>query len=95
VAVRGELNTLLGIDSTPLAWTLARWPDSYPQADVGHLQHVAEIEASLPNGLYVTGSAYRGLGVPDCIAQGRDSACLAVEQRRFVPAGSMKEKNAV
>ncbi len=70
-AIRSELNALLGIGAEPLAWVAHRWPDSYPQAAVGHLDHVAAIERSLPPGFYVTGSAYRGLGVPDCVAQGR------------------------
>lgn len=70
-AVRGELNALLGISATPLATALARWPNSYPLADVGHLERIAEIEAALPRALAITGSACRGLGVPDCVAQGR------------------------
>jgi oxygen-dependent protoporphyrinogen oxidase len=81
-AVRGELRALLGIAAEPLAWVAHRWPDSYPQAAVGHLDHVAAIERSLPAGLYVTGSAYRGLGVPDCVAQGRATGRLAAEYVR-------------
>lgn len=73
-AVRGELAALLGIHAQPLEMRVARWPNSYPQADVGHLELVARIEHALPAGIAVTGSAYRGLGVPDCVAQGRNSA---------------------
>jgi oxygen-dependent protoporphyrinogen oxidase len=72
--VQAELAELLQIRSEPLDYRLARWPDSYPQADVGHLARVAEIERRLPAPFYVTGSAYRGLAVPDCIQQGRDTA---------------------
>ncbi len=72
--VQQELAELLNIQAEPLDYRLARWPDSYPQADVGHLTRVAEIERLLPAPLYVTGSAYRGLAVPDCIQQGRDCA---------------------
>lgn len=72
--VQEELADLLNIRAEPLDYRLARWPDSYPQADVGHLARVAEIERLLPAPLYVTGSAYRGLAVPDCIQQGRDTA---------------------
>ncbi len=72
--VQAELADLLAIRAEPLGYRLARWPDSYPQADVGHLARVAEIERLLPAPLYVTGSAYRGLAVPDCIQQGRDTA---------------------
>ena len=50
-----------------------------PQADVGHLGRVAEIEAQLPESIFVTGSSYRGIGVPDCVRQGRETAKLALE----------------
>jgi oxygen-dependent protoporphyrinogen oxidase len=79
-AVQGELRMLLGIRAKPIEWTIQRWPNTYPQADVGHLERVAEIEAGLPAGLYVTGGAYRGLGVPDCVGQGRATARAVVER---------------
>ena len=73
-AVRSELRELLGITAEPIGYRLARWPNSYPQAGVGHLSLVAAIEAALPAGLFVTGSSYRGLAVPDCVRQGREAA---------------------
>jgi oxygen-dependent protoporphyrinogen oxidase len=72
--VRGELAQFLGIKAEPLFHRIYRWRRSNPQYDVGHLQRVAGIEAALPPGLYVTGSAYRGVGIPDCIKQGQDTA---------------------
>lgn len=72
--VRGELADLLNITAVPLDYRIARWPRSYPQADVGHLDLVAAIEQALPHPFYVTGSSYRGLAVPDCIAQARETA---------------------
>jgi protoporphyrinogen/coproporphyrinogen III oxidase len=72
--VQEELADLLQIKADPLDYRAARWPGSYPQADVGHLARVAEIERTLPASFYVTGGAYRGLAVPDCIQQGRDTA---------------------
>lgn len=78
--VQEELADLLQIKADPLDYRLARWPDSYPQADVGHLARVTEIERLLPAPFYVTGSAYRGLAVPDCIQQARDMARMAWER---------------
>ncbi len=72
--VRGELAQFLGIKAEPLFHRIYRWRRSNPQYDVGHLERVAGIEAALPPGLYVTGSAYRGVGIPDCIKQGQDTA---------------------
>ena len=72
--VRAEFKALLGITAAPLKAIPFRWARSFPQADVGHLDLVDEIEKYLPNGIYLAGSSYRGVGVPDCIRQGRDAA---------------------
>jgi oxygen-dependent protoporphyrinogen oxidase len=72
--VRSELAQLLGIRAEPLFHRIYRWRRSNPQYDVGHLQRVAAIEADLPPGLYVTGSPYRGVGIPDCVKQGQETA---------------------
>lgn len=74
--VREELRCIMGIDADPVLARLHRWQDANPQYDVGHLERVAEIErlaGELP-GLYITGSAFRGVGIPDCIAQGENVA---------------------
>ncbi|MCA9934130.1 MAG: protoporphyrinogen oxidase [Ardenticatenaceae bacterium] len=78
--VQTELAALLNITAEPLDYRVARWPDSYPQAAVGHLQHVAEIEKVLERPFFVTGSSYRGLAVPDCIKQARETAVLVSNQ---------------
>ena len=73
---RSELKTLLGINATPVMHRLFRWRNATPQYDVGHLQHVDAIEAALPAGIYVTGSPYRGIGIPDCVHQAQQTAEL-------------------
>ncbi len=87
-AAQGELRMLLGITAQPIGWTIQRWPNAYPQADVGHLERVAEIEDGLPAGLHVTGGAYRGLGVPDCVGQGRATALEALTRLRKLPTAA-------
>ncbi len=76
--VMAELKSLLDLQAKPLGYAIQRWPASYPQADVGHLGRVDRMERGLPAGLAVTGSSYRGLGVPDCVEQGRDTAAAVV-----------------
>ncbi len=73
-ALHAELVDLFGVTADPLDIVSFRWPGGYPQADVGHLDRVDAVEASLPATVTVAGSAYRGVGVPDCIRQGRDAA---------------------
>ena len=71
---RNELNALLGIDATPVFHRIFRWHNATPQYDVGHLQRVDAIEAALPKGIMVTGSPYRGIGIPDCVHQAQQTA---------------------
>jgi protoporphyrinogen/coproporphyrinogen III oxidase len=78
--VREEVAALLGIQAPPLFQRVYRWSDGYPQYEVGHLARVSAIEAALPAGLSVTGSAYRGIGVPDCIRQGQEAAQRAITE---------------
>lgn len=82
--VRSELKTIMGVEAEPLFHRIYRWPQSTPQYDVGHLDRVAEIEAHLPDGLFVTGSPYRGVGMPDCVKQGKATA-EAITQPQIKP----------
>jgi oxygen-dependent protoporphyrinogen oxidase len=72
--VRDQLRELMGIESAPLFHRLYRWQRSNAQYDVGHLDRIAQLEQALPPGLYLTGSAYRGVGIPDCIKQSQETA---------------------
>lgn len=69
---RRDLADVLGIDAAPALARVYRWPRAGAQHLVGHLDRVAEIERRLaPRGIFVTGSAFRATGIPDCIADGR------------------------
>lgn len=72
--VRSELEDIMGLDAEPLFHLIHRWQASNPQYDVGHLERIANIEAALPPTIHVTGSPYRGVGVPDCVKQGMETA---------------------
>ncbi|MGH9458613.1 MAG: protoporphyrinogen oxidase [Thermoanaerobaculia bacterium] len=68
---REELRDLMGIDAEPLFARVFRWGKSMPQYLVGHQELLAAIDARLAGlpGVFVTGSAYRGVGLPDCIRE--------------------------
>lgn len=76
---RDELTQLLGIRGDPLFARLYRWTRQSPQYDVGHLQRVDAIEQRLTAqpGLFLAGSGLRAIGIPDCIANGREIAARA------------------
>jgi oxygen-dependent protoporphyrinogen oxidase len=75
-AIEADLARLMNFSAAPLAVVHHRWPDSMPQYTVGHVGRVAELErrmAQIP-GVYVAGNAYHGIGIPDCVKSGRDTA---------------------
>lgn len=71
-----ELQEAIGVSAPPVAHRVSRWPGSFPQYDVGHLQRVERIEAAVAAepGLAVAGAALRGVGIPACIGSGRQAA---------------------
>ena len=71
---RSELRDLLGINAPPTLTRIYRWRNAQPQYDVGHLDRVEQIETALPESFYVAGSFYRGVGIPDCVRQGKEAA---------------------
>jgi oxygen-dependent protoporphyrinogen oxidase len=77
--VRHDLRAMLKIEVPPLFAHVYRWRDGYPQYELGHLARVEAVEAALPPGVLVTGSPYRGVGVPDCVRQGKAAAERAAE----------------
>lgn len=84
-AVRQELRALLGVAAEPVAYRAFRWAGDFPLADVGHLDRVAALEAQLPPGVHLAGNAYRGVGVPDCVRQGRAAAARVITQAKVQP----------
>jgi protoporphyrinogen/coproporphyrinogen III oxidase len=84
VAVCRHLAALLALPDRPSAWSVVRWPRSMPQYEVGHLERVAELEAALPPGIFVTGNAYGGVGVADTV---RVAADVAGRVREHVTGG--------
>lgn len=73
---REELADLLSARGAPVITDIARWPRSMPQYYVGHLARVNRIEqlaAEHPN-FALAGNAYRGVGIPQCIASGQAAA---------------------
>jgi oxygen-dependent protoporphyrinogen oxidase len=73
---RRELHNTAGVSQTPLFAKAYRWRESMPQYVLGHGERVRLIQScvrALP-GLHLAGTAYRGVGIPDCIRSGRSAA---------------------
>ena len=79
---REALTEILDVNGDPVfPPRIYRWTRQSPQFEVGHLQRIAAIEASLASvpGLFVSGSGFRAIGIPDCIQDGRDTAARAAQ----------------
>ena len=70
----------MGIAKEPLFHRIYRWDRANAQYDVEHLKRVEAVERALPPGVWVTGSPYRGVGLPDCVHQGQTTAIQVVER---------------
>jgi oxygen-dependent protoporphyrinogen oxidase len=83
-----ELREVLGITAPPHLQRLFRWPQGMPQYTLGHVARVKTIDQHIRAcpGLYVAGSAYRGVGIPDCITSGEQAADKALTFLQLGPA---------
>jgi oxygen-dependent protoporphyrinogen oxidase len=75
------LTPMLGISGEPILARVYRWERASAQHEVGHAARLGAIEQTLARrpGLFVTGSGFRGVGIPDCVADGRATARKAVQ----------------
>ena len=78
--VREELRDIMGVEGDPLLTKIYRWEKSMPQYLVGHLEKVAQIEerTNLQPGLFLTGCAYKGIGISDSVHDAEITAEKAV-----------------
>jgi protoporphyrinogen/coproporphyrinogen III oxidase len=75
-AVHADLARMAGIAGSPAFSRVARWAEAMPRYTIGHLGRVAALDEAmraLPE-VAVVGAAVRGVGVPDCVDQGRAAA---------------------
>lgn len=70
--VKDELREIMGVNGEPILSRIYRWEKSMPQYLVGHLEKVEKIEkrVSLLPGLFLTGCAYKGIGLSDIVHEG-------------------------
>jgi oxygen-dependent protoporphyrinogen oxidase len=74
--VRDELRQIIGITADPQFSRIYRWKGAMAQYTVGHLERLQRIEKRLRQlpGLALAGNGYHGIGVPDCVRSGSESA---------------------
>jgi len=98
-----EVRAITGIGGTGIGGTgdsgtgvapgrtlVSRWPDAFPQYRVHHLLRVTGIESAVRRlpALAVAGAAYRGVGIPACVASGRNAARTVLDALHALPGGA-------
>lgn len=69
--VTSDLDSILGLSGDATKVKLYRWQNGIPQFKIGHAKIMAAIEQHLQEhpGLHLTGNAYYGIGLNDCVKQ--------------------------
>ena len=91
-AVCRHVAALVELPPAPEAWKVVRWPKAMPQYEVGHLERLARIEGSLPPGVFLAGSGYRGVGLPDCVRSGNETAGRVLAHLAGLPAKDAEQE---
>ena len=86
--VAAEMNEMMRASASPQEVRMERWPDALPIYAPGHQRRVGTALENLPEGLELAGAAYRGFGIPDCIATGEEAARRLVERLSAYPSRS-------
>jgi protoporphyrinogen/coproporphyrinogen III oxidase len=76
-----DMGEVLGAAGAPLLRRVNRWIRAGAQYNVGHDSRAARMDAHRRRtpGLFIVGSAFRTIGIPDCVADGRAAALAAVD----------------
>lgn len=74
--VMNDLKKVIDISGEPEFNVISRWKEAMPQYKVGHKEWVQEVKEILETNyprVYATGSNYDGVGIGDCIRQGKET----------------------
>jgi protoporphyrinogen/coproporphyrinogen III oxidase len=85
---RRDVGRVLGIVGAPVLERVVRMAASMPRYTVGHLARVAAAEAACAEwpAIVLAGAPYHGVGLPDCVSQGRAAAGSVLARLGSVPA---------
>ncbi|WP_027084643.1 protoporphyrinogen oxidase [Cohnella panacarvi] len=75
--VRADLKETMGITAEPEFVEISRCLRSMPQYPVGHRERLARLNERLKllkPGIWLCGAGYEGVGIPDCVQQGKTAA---------------------
>lgn len=89
--LRAEVEPVLGLGGEPELVRVYRHPRAIPQYELGHAARLEAIEARLAGlpGLHLAGSSYRGVSLPDVVADGLRAAGRIAAELGVGPAAEV------
>lgn len=75
--VRAELSRIIPLQAEAKFSLVTRYPQLMPQYTVGHQERITDVKQAVRKqlpGVFLAGSSYDGVGVPDCIRQAEEAA---------------------
>ncbi|MFC3883727.1 protoporphyrinogen oxidase [Bacillus songklensis] len=84
--VMDDLDRIMDIAMKPEFSIVSRWKHAMPQYTVGHKERLESINKHLKSelpGLFLSGSSYEGLGLPDCIDQAEAAVKKVIQYCRM------------
>ncbi|MBP1934295.1 protoporphyrinogen oxidase [Ammoniphilus resinae] len=73
----GDLSSAMGIHAEPVVSEVTKWTDQMPNYLITHPQSVKALERKMElnyPGIFLAGCSYYGVGIPDCMENGINSA---------------------
>jgi oxygen-dependent protoporphyrinogen oxidase len=82
--VRRELREILRLNAEPQLVRVFKWRNAMAQYEVGHQLRIARLEMHVQklSGLQLSGNAYQGIGIPDCVRIGRSATDAIIRRMR-------------
>lgn len=84
-AVRRDIRETMGITAEPEFAEITRLNRSMPQYPVGHVGNMEALRKRMARelpGVWATGAAFDGVGLPDCIRQGKEAASILLSMKK-------------
>jgi len=83
--LHSEVIEALRLRGGPVESVVTRWPNAFPQYDVGHLGRVDAAERALARqlpGVSLVGASYRGVGIASCVRQAKETSQAVTSRLR-------------
>lgn len=77
-----ELEQIMDLNGQPEFSMVTRWKEAMPQYTIGHKERVEQVRKEMAQalpGIFLAGSSYGGVGIPDCIAQGEEAVAAVLQ----------------